>query len=205
MTSELPLRYENKYLLIDNIGKLVYSYLKHEPVPGEPAVKGRGKLEVSTIEGTNLGGAICYDYDFPYLAKEYGKIGADIIALPSSDWRGIDPLHTRMASFRALEQGHSILRSTRFGLSAGITPYGEMTNKMSSFDTNDKIMMAQLPVKKVNTLYSLWGDLFVYLCALLFILPFILNDGKDHWNISKNTILYQSNKKRSQNSSDLTD
>ena len=105
---------------------MVYSYLKHEPVPGEPAVKGREKLEVTTIGGINLGGAICYDYDFPYLAREYGKIGADIVALPSSDWRGIDPLHTRMAAFRALEQGHSILRSTRFGLSAAITPYGEI-------------------------------------------------------------------------------
>ena len=185
MTSESPLRYENKYLLIDTMGQLVHSYLKHEPVPGEPAIKGREELIITTIEGTNLGGAICYDYDFPYLAKEYGKIGADIIALPSSDWRGIDPLHTRMAAFRAVEQGHSILRSTRFGLSAAITPYGEMTAQMSSFDTNDKVMMSHLPLKKVNTLYSFMGDLFVYLCTVPLILPFLLNDGKGHWFINK--------------------
>jgi apolipoprotein N-acyltransferase len=176
MTSESPLRYEDKYLLIDSIGEVLYSYLKHEPVPGEPAVKGRGELKVAKLGGINLGGAICYDYDFPYLAKGFGNMGVDIVALPSSDWRGIDPLHTRMAAFRAVEQGHSILRSTRFGLSAAINPHGEMVSKMSSFDNNNKIMIAHLPVQKVNTLYSKLGDLFVYLCAIPFILLLALKD-----------------------------
>jgi len=170
MTSESPLKYENKYLLIDSMGEVLYSYLKHEPVPGEPAVKGQDELKVANLGGIQLGGGICYDYDFPYLAKENGDLGADIIALPSSDWRGIDPLHTRMAAFRAVEQGHSILRSTRFGLSAAINPYGEMVSRMSSFDNNNKIMIAHLPVHKVNTLYSKLGDIFVYLCAIPFIL-----------------------------------
>jgi hypothetical protein len=92
-----------------------------------------------------VGGAICYDYDFPYLAAKFGKAGADIMALPSSDWRGIDPIHTEMAAYRAIEQGHSVIRSTRFGLSAAITPYGEMVARMSSFDNNDKIMVTTVP------------------------------------------------------------
>jgi apolipoprotein N-acyltransferase len=78
-----------------------------------------------------------------------------------------------MAAFRAVEQGHSVLRSTRFGLSAAITPYGEMVSQMSSFDENDKIMFAQLPTKGVTTLYSLIQDSFVYLC-IGFLLSFIL-------------------------------
>ena len=121
------------------------------------------------MEGTNLGGAICYDYDFPYLAKEYGNINADIVAVPSSDWRGIDPLHSRMAAFRAVEQGHSVLRSTRFGLSAAINPFGEMSSQMSSFDSNNKIMISQLPLKGITTVYSLIGDIIVYLCIAFFL------------------------------------
>jgi apolipoprotein N-acyltransferase len=122
--------------------------------------------------GTIIGAAICYDYDFPYLAKGYGELEADMVILPSSDWRGIDPLHTKMAAFRAVEQGHSVLRSTRFGLSAAITPYGEMISQMSSFDENDKIMYAQLPVKGVSSLYSIIQDSFVYLC-IGFLLSFM--------------------------------
>ena len=129
-------------------------------------------LKVVDITGTKIGAAICYDYDFPYLAKGYGALGADMVIIPSSDWRGIDPLHTEMAAFRAVEQGHSVLRSTRFGLSAAITPYGEMVSQLSSFDENGKIMYAQLFAKGVTTLYSIIQDSFVYLCIgfLLFFM-----------------------------------
>ncbi len=136
-------------------------------------MQGKSPLKVVDIKGTKVAAAICYDYDFPYLAKGYGAIGADMVILPSSDWRGIDPLHTEMAAFRAVEQGHSILRSTRFGLSAGITPYGEMVSQMSSFDNNDKIMYSQLPTKGVTTLFSVIQDSFVYLC-IGFLLSFML-------------------------------
>ncbi|MFZ1677788.1 MAG: nitrilase-related carbon-nitrogen hydrolase, partial [Saprospiraceae bacterium] len=162
--SESPMQYRNNYLFFDSNGALVSTYNKHEPVPGEPAIKGKEPLKVFDIGGVKTGAVICYDYDFPYLAKGFGELKADLVADPSSDWRGIDPLHTRMAAFRAVEQGHSILRSTRFGMSAAITPYGEFSAQMSSYDHNDKVMMAHLPVKGVTTLYSMIGDSFVYLC-----------------------------------------
>ncbi|MFZ1807140.1 MAG: nitrilase-related carbon-nitrogen hydrolase [Cyclobacteriaceae bacterium] len=170
--SQSPLRYENKYQFIDSSGNITHTYLKHQPVPGEPAVQGKSPLKVADIKGTKVAAAICYDYDFPYLAKGYGELGADMVILPSSDWRGIDPVHTEMAAFRAVEQGHSVLRSTRFGLSAAITPYGEMVSQMSSFDVNDKIMYSQLPTKGVTTLYSVIQDSFVYLC-IGFLLSFM--------------------------------
>jgi apolipoprotein N-acyltransferase len=169
-----PLKYENKYLYLNSTGVIDYTYHKHQPVPGEPTAKGKEPLKVFDIAGTKVSGAICYDYDFPYLAREIKKLKADIVAIPSSDWQGIDPLHSQMAAFRAVEQGHSILRSTRFGLSAAITPYGQMVTQMSSFDKNDKIMIAELPVKGVTTVYSIIGDAFIYLC-MGFILAFFVN------------------------------
>jgi apolipoprotein N-acyltransferase len=144
LLSDAPVKYENKYFFVEPNGN-ASTYWKREPVPGEPADRGRVPAETHTINDTKIAGAICYDYDFPYIAKALGRQGADVVALPSSDWRGIDPIHTKMAAFRAIEQGHSVLRSTRFGLSAAITPYGEMTAQMSSFDENDKIMLAHLP------------------------------------------------------------
>ena len=168
-----PLKYENKYLFIDTNGTIAYTYHKHQPVPGEPSIKGNELLEVMDIAGIKIGGAICYDYDFPYMARGFGKLNADIVAIPSSDWQGIDPLHSQMAAFRAIEQGHSILRSTRFGNSAAITPYGEMVAQMSSFDTNDKIMIAELSVKGIKTVYTFIGDAFIYLCMGFIVFFFI--------------------------------
>lgn len=162
--SSNPLKYKNMYLFYDRNGNLLYTYNKHQPVPGEPAEKGQEVIKAFDISGVTAGAAICYDYDFPYLAKSYGDLNADLVAVPSSDWRGIDPLHSRMAAFRAVEQGHSIIRSTRFGLSAAISPYGEFLAQMSSYDTNDKVMMAHLPAQGVKTIYKLIGDTLVYLC-----------------------------------------
>ncbi len=170
--SESPFRFENKYLMYLPDGSLGYSYNKHEPVPGEPSIKGKEVIKTIPVDGIKIGGAICYDYDFPYIAKAFGKADADIVALPSSDWRGIDPIHTKMAAVRAIEQGHSVLRSTRFGLSAAINPIGELVSQMSSWDHNDKIMLSHLPDKGVFTLYSLVGDLFIFLC-IIFIVLFI--------------------------------
>jgi apolipoprotein N-acyltransferase len=158
-----PLLFENKYQLITSDGEVEREYNKHEPVPGEPAIKGKEVFAVSNLNGYSLGGAICYDYDFPYIARAFGNLNADIVALPSSDWRGIDPLHTRMAAFRSVEQGHSILRSTRFGLSAAVNPIGMFMAKMSSYNNNDAIMIANLPRKGVKTLYSIIGDIVVYM------------------------------------------
>lgn len=45
---------------------------------------------------------------------------------------------------------------------------------MSSFDKNDKIMIAQLPVKGLTTVYSVIGDAFIYLC-MGFALAFFIN------------------------------
>ena len=74
-----------------------------------------------------------------------------------------------MSAFRAIEQGHSIIRSTRFGLSAIISPYGEMISQSSSFDKNDKIMISNVQAKRIYTIHSTIGDLFIYLCLGFFI------------------------------------
>lgn len=174
VVNQEPLKYHNKYLMVDSLGRISFSYLKHQPVPGEPAIKGTEPFRTINVSGSQVSGSICYDYDFPYIARANAKAGADIVALPSSDWRGIDPLHTKMAALRAIEQGHSILRSTRFGLSAAITPYGEMTAQMSSYDHNNKVMHATLPVKGIKTLYGFIGDAFIYLC-IGFLAWFLIN------------------------------
>ena len=177
--SENPFKYINKYLFFLPNGSIAFDYLKHQPVPGEPAVKGVEPLQIINFDKVKIGAAICYDYDFPYLAKGFGNLNSDIVALPSSDWRGIDPIHTKMAAFRAIEQGHSVLRSTRFGLSAAITPYGEMIAQQSSFDNNDKIMIADLPARGITTVYSIIGDSFILVCfgLIIFFLFVVLRSG----------------------------
>ncbi|MEP6793636.1 MAG: hypothetical protein ABJB16_04870 [Saprospiraceae bacterium] len=44
---------------------------------------------------------------------------------------------------------------------------------MSTFDNNDKIMMAHLSIDGVATIYSVIGDCFIYLCMAFIIFFFI--------------------------------
>ena len=167
-----PFMYENAYVLIGPDGTLEHRYLKHHPVPGEPAIPGTEPTPMWTSEALGeVSGAICYDYDFPQIARARGN--ADLVALPSSDWRGIDPIHTHMARLRAIEGGHAVLRSTRFGLSAGIDSLGVMRGRLSHFDDDERILLVSLPRHGRATLYARLGEWFALLSGLLAALALV--------------------------------
>jgi apolipoprotein N-acyltransferase len=93
---------------------------------------------------------------------------------PSNDWRAIDPWHTQMASFRAIEQGFNLIRQTSQGLSAAFDYQGRRLAAMDHYQTTDYAMVSQVPTRGVRTIYSRFGDWFAWLClaglALLAIL-----------------------------------
>lgn len=169
LLEEAPIHYENKYVWFRPDGSIDHTYLKHHPVPGEAAVVGTGGMPNVEADFGRLSGAICYDYDFPRLALEQASHHVDLVALPSSDWRGIDPIHTHMASVRAVEGGHSLLRSTRFGLSAGVDPQGRFRGQSSHFDSQERILLVRLPVNGVKTVYATLGDWFPAACGLFIL------------------------------------
>ena len=163
--SDADFHYDNAYALFGPESGLEHRYLKHRPVPGEPATRGTGPAPRWSSETLGeLSGAICYDYDFPSSAVE--RAGVDLVALPSSDWRGIDPIHTHMARLRAIEGGHALLRSTRFGLSAGIDALGVVHAQSSAFDDGQQVMVVNLPRHGRRTLYASLGEWFALLSAL---------------------------------------
>lgn len=169
-----PLLYENVYVLVRPDGGVEHRYLEHRPAPGKPAVAGTEPMPVWTSETLGrVSGAICYDYDFPGLAREHARADVGLVVLPSSDWRGIDPIHTEMARLRAIEGGHSILRSTRFGLAAGIDPSGRIRGWLSAFDDDRKILLVSLPVGGRWTLYGWAGEWFFLACVAMLAIALI--------------------------------
>jgi len=162
-------KFENKYLFISQ-GKILDEYFKYHPVPGEPAIKGTHYAKMGVLEYANVSGAICYDFDFPVLGRELAKKDVDIAVVPSSDWKGIDPIHGQMAMVRAIEGGYSLLRPVRGATSYAFDAYGNVRASMSYFEENDRIMMASLPTKKIWTLYGVVGDIFPFFLILFMML-----------------------------------
>jgi apolipoprotein N-acyltransferase len=164
-----PLRVENKLIRVSPDGDVADMYLKQKRVPGEPSVRGTRASPVTDSAIGRLGGAICYDFDFPGVARQLAVDGADIVYLPSSDTVGVDPFHSQIAAIRAIEGGYSVVRSTRMGLSAAIDPYGRIRGWQSANEQNDRILLATVPSESVRTLYAITGDLFCYLCLLFVV------------------------------------
>jgi apolipoprotein N-acyltransferase len=164
--SEHPPAFENKLVWASPSG-IRQTYAKHHPAPGEPAVVGKGPLEAVDADWGRAGAALCYDYDYPSMGRAHARLGVGIVALPSSDWRGIDPVHTQMAALRAIEGGFSIVRSTRFGLSAAIDGRGRIRAWRSSFDAADRVLLAELPSTPAATAYALVGDVLPWVSLAL--------------------------------------
>ncbi len=162
---------ENKFVLFDQTGKKTIDYWKNIAVPGgESEVSNMintGILKTKTPYGT-VASAICFDLDFPNFLKQ--AKGSDILLAPSNDWKKIDPLHTDMAKFRAIEQGFNLIRQTSFGLSQGSDYTGKVISEMDHFSDNGKILITQLPTKGIKTIYSIIGDTFIIFCLLLLIM-----------------------------------
>ena len=159
---------ENKIVLIQPNGTPAWEFFKAHPVPGREAaisIRGDGKMRVVDSLYGRLSAAICFDADFPKLLAQAGHFGADIVLDPSNDWKAIDPWHTRMASFRAIEQGFNIVRHTSHGLSAAFDYEGRELASMDHFVTEDRALVAYVPTRGARTLYAICGDWFGWLCV----------------------------------------
>ena len=158
---------ENAFILVDPAGDVAFMYLKSHPTPGpesESAVISEGRLpKANGLFGT-VSAAICFDTDFPSLIAQAGKIGTDIMLSPASDWNAINPRHTQMAQFRAIEQGFNLVRQANLGLSAAFDYQGRQLSSMSETQSSDLTLVSEVPVKGVRTLYSQFGDWFAWLC-----------------------------------------
>jgi apolipoprotein N-acyltransferase len=168
--SRAPLLLDNRYVWISSEGAVLETYAKHHPVPGEPSVRGDAPLQLLGRPWGQAAGAICYDYDFPAMAQAHARLGAGLVVVPSSDWLGIDPVHTQVTRVRAIEGGFSVLRPTRWATSAAYDAWGRTRGAMSAWEQNDRVLLATLPTTPVPTLYAALGDAPVGLLTSLILL-----------------------------------
>ncbi|MCK6512730.1 hypothetical protein L6R29_22620 [Myxococcota bacterium] len=164
---------ENRFLLFTPDGKLGWDYAKRIPVPGvEEAMTAQGQAPLPLIETAygRIGGAICFDMDFPQMIRSLGQRRADILLVPAGDWKAIAPYHTQMASLRAIENGAALLRVVNNGYSAAYDAKGRLLGGMDAFTTQSHQLAIDLPVRSHHrTLYAFIGDLFAWLCLLGFL------------------------------------
>ena len=161
---------EPKTVLVNPSGEVVATYVKNRLVPGWEAntmMRGDGRIPTTDTPYGRLASVICYDLDFPDFIQQVGRASADVLFAPASEpsHTVLGPLHFRMAVFRAIENGVSMVRPARLGVPAAVDPYGRTLAIMDEAVAEQLVLVAQVPVRGVRTIYPRIGDLFAWLCV----------------------------------------
>jgi apolipoprotein N-acyltransferase len=159
---------EDEAVLIDPTGHLAWTYLKTHPAPGEQGLFRPGPGTVPTVATPygRLANVICFDLDYPALARQAGHAGTDLMLGPSDDWPSVDPQHAQRAAFRAIENGFSLVRESSNGLSTAVDYDGRVLAATDYFHTNQHVLVAYVPEHGTRTIYATIGDLFAWLSAI---------------------------------------
>ena len=168
-TSLRPFHNVNKYRIYLPDGTLADEYVKQHPVPGDPDELGQAHARVVAFDGAHVSGAICYDYGFPAIARANARGGAGLALVPSSDWRGIDPEHGRMALMNAVAVGLPMVRPVRAVTTIASDQYGRLLGTLRADGASDGVLVVDVPGERVPTLYARTGEV-VPLLALVFCL-----------------------------------
>lgn len=162
---------EAKTVWINPQGNIIWEFNKAYPTPSDPIIAGDKKIKTFDSPYGKIASVICFDMDFPTFINQAGKKNVDIMLVPANDWEKITPYHANLSKLRAIENGFSMVRCTGQGLSLAVDYNGKVLNQLNYYQTEENIMISDIPIKGVKTIYAKMGDWFVWACiiGLLFI------------------------------------
>jgi apolipoprotein N-acyltransferase len=126
-------------------------------------------INVLSADGDRLGVFICYESAFPDLVRQFTKKGANVLVNLSNDaYLGHSEAreqHFLIARMRAVENRRYLIRSTNDGITAVISPSGQITQRLPMY----KEVAAPIKYGVVNetTFYARYGDWFAWSCLAI--------------------------------------
>lgn len=146
---------------------------------------GEDSALFSTAYG-EIGSLICFDSIYEMLTLKSVRDGADLIVVSTNDSWFYDSAavyqHQAQSQLRAIESGRYVVRSANTGISSVITPDGEPIAWIDPLECGYAV--AEVGIIETRTLYSIVGNLFVYLnvafVAGAFAWSVYLNRKKKH-------------------------
>jgi apolipoprotein N-acyltransferase len=153
----------NQLHLLDSNGDEVLTHVKFGGNFIEGTLVGDGVLRIVDTAYGRISAVICWDLDFPAVIAQAGAQDVDILLSVAADWEGIDPLHGQMATFRAVENGLTVVRQADDGWSVIADPYGRI---LSSASGPVHQQSAVVPTRGVTTIYPQIGEAFGWLALV---------------------------------------
>ena len=114
-----------------------------------------------------FGVLICFEIIFPDLCRKFVKDGADFLVTITNDaWFGRTSApyqHFSIATFRAIENRVFIARAANTGISGFIDPKGRILKQGGIF--TEEAMNGTIRLSSEKTFYTLYGDVFAWICS----------------------------------------
>jgi apolipoprotein N-acyltransferase len=146
---------ENRLMFVDSEGKLLGDYHKTYLTPVESTVPGDGEAVTVDLNGFLLGGVICHDDNFTSLTRQHGRAPVSLLAVPTNDWRSVLSAHFQSTRSRAIESSMAVVRAG--GISAIITPRGEIVARRNHYTDGPGLIIGDVPVDPRATLFDRFG------------------------------------------------
>jgi len=143
---------------------------------------GQDGQELIVAAGHPLAASICYEDVFGHEARDGLPQAAYLVNVTNDAWFGDSMAphqHVQMARMRALEAGRWLLRATNTGVTAAISPQGEIASQAPLF--KQAAITAEITPMSGATPYVRFGDWMVigFLLGLLGVLKFKARKAKD--------------------------
>jgi apolipoprotein N-acyltransferase len=135
---------------------------------------GKNYLVVNLIKHP-ASAVICYEIIFPDLVRRFVLKGSSlIINLTNDQWYGNTAApyqHFAMSRWRAIENRRYLLRAANSGISAIVGPTGRI--QAATDILRRDVCVGEFAFVSEMTVYARYGDLLVYLCAIIIMVVLI--------------------------------
>lgn len=127
------------------------------------------EVRVLTVGDRPANALICFEAVFPDLARRFVRKGSQLMVNLTNDaWYGDSAApyqHLAIARCRAVENRRYLLRATNSGISAIVEPSGKI--QMSTGLFQEAVGKGRFAFIEGMTPYTRYGDVFVFLCAII--------------------------------------
>ena len=129
-------------------------------------------LKMKTNDGNDIpvGCAVCYESVYGEYYTNYVRQGAKVMTIITNDaWWGDTPgyrQHLSYASLRAIETRRAIARCANTGISAIISPSGEILQPTPWWEP--AVIKSQIPLRSDMTFFVRYGDIIGRICTFVF-------------------------------------
>jgi apolipoprotein N-acyltransferase len=154
----------------------VFPILKRFSGPISDFTAGTGPPVQEFPNGIVVGPLICYEDIFPDHSRQAVRGGARLLVNVTNDaWFGDTAAphqHLQLALFRSIENRVPMARATNTGVTAIVSPTGEITSLADIYTST--IIMADIPLPVITTFYTRHGNVFAWMLLLSVLIVIVV-------------------------------